>query len=132
MLCLAGLATTPGVLTRVPLASAMLALAAIGVAGVSSALASFVGSPRAFHGLINLVLMPAWLLSGALFPLETASGWINATAFVNPVAWAHRATEAALLGVGPDAFDAVLLAAFAAAGIAAASLGLSRGIDGRR
>src|SRR5271169_302254 len=32
-------------------------------------------STQAFHAIINLFLIPLWLLSGALFPLAGASGW---------------------------------------------------------
>jgi len=32
-------------------------------------------STQAFHAIINLFLIPLWLLSGALFPLSGASGW---------------------------------------------------------
>ena len=31
-------------------------------------------STQAFHAIINLFLIPLWLLSGALFPLSKASG----------------------------------------------------------
>src|SRR5208337_3601478 len=34
-------------------------------------------STQAFHAIINLFLIPLWLLSGALFPLSGASGWIR-------------------------------------------------------
>src|SRR5207249_2381899 len=34
-------------------------------------------STQAFHAIINLFLIPLWLLSGALFPLAGASGWIR-------------------------------------------------------
>ena len=33
-------------------------------------------STQAFHAIINLFLIPLWLLSGALFPLSGASGWL--------------------------------------------------------
>src|ERR1700675_4157541 len=34
-------------------------------------------STQAFHAIINLFLIPLWLLSGALFPLAGASGWLR-------------------------------------------------------
>src|ERR1700747_3313108 len=33
-------------------------------------------STSAFHAIINLFLIPLWLLSGALFPLSVASRWL--------------------------------------------------------
>ena len=35
-------------------------------------------STQAFHAIINLFLIPLWLLSGSLFPLSGASMWICA------------------------------------------------------
>src|SRR5579862_9174294 len=35
-------------------------------------------STSAFHAIINLFLIPLWLLSGALFPIAGASTWIRA------------------------------------------------------
>src|SRR5271169_3201119 len=34
-------------------------------------------STQAFHAIINLFLIPLWLLSGALFPLAGGSGWLR-------------------------------------------------------
>ncbi|HUM05727.1 MAG TPA: ABC transporter permease [Terriglobales bacterium] len=44
-------------------------------------------STQAFHAIINLFLIPLWLLSGALFPLSGASGWIRAVMYVNPLTY---------------------------------------------
>src|SRR4029079_6598653 len=42
-------------------------------------------SKQAFHAIINLFLIPLWLLSGALFPLTGASGWIRTLMLANPL-----------------------------------------------
>src|SRR6202166_219575 len=44
-------------------------------------------STQAFHAIINLFLIPLWLLSGALFPLSGASGWIRALMYMNPLTY---------------------------------------------
>jgi len=44
-------------------------------------------SSQAFHGIVNLFLIPLWLLSGALFPLNGASGWIRAIMRLNPLTY---------------------------------------------
>jgi ABC-2 type transport system permease protein len=44
-------------------------------------------STQAFHAIINLFLIPLWLLSGALFPLSGASGWLRALMRVNPLTY---------------------------------------------
>jgi ABC-2 type transport system permease protein len=48
-------------------------------------------STSAFHGIINLFLIPLWLLSGALFPLSGASGWIRVLMYMNPLTYGVEA-----------------------------------------
>jgi ABC-2 type transport system permease protein len=48
-------------------------------------------STQGFHALMNLVLMPLWLLSGALFPAEGAAGWMRVCIRLNPL---HYGLEA--------------------------------------
>ncbi|MGA7511964.1 MAG: ABC transporter permease [Candidatus Sulfotelmatobacter sp.] len=48
-------------------------------------------STSAFHGIINLFLIPLWLLSGALFPLSGASGWIRVVMYLNPLTYGVEA-----------------------------------------
>src|ERR1700758_4790774 len=48
-------------------------------------------STQAFHAIINLFLIPLWLLSGALFPLSKASGWLRAVMYVNPLTYGVEA-----------------------------------------
>jgi ABC-2 type transport system permease protein len=53
-------------------------------------------STQAFHGIINLFLIPLWLLSGALFPMSGASGWIRALMYMNPLTYGVEALRALL------------------------------------
>jgi len=48
-------------------------------------------STQAFHGIINLFLIPLWLLSGALFPIARASGWIRVLMYLNPLTYGVEA-----------------------------------------
>jgi ABC-2 type transport system permease protein len=48
-------------------------------------------STQAFHGIINLFLIPLWLLSGALFPMAGASGWIRVLMYMNPLTYGVEA-----------------------------------------
>src|SRR5271156_4676662 len=48
-------------------------------------------STQAFHAIINLFLIPLWLLSGALFPLSGASGWIRWLMYMNPLTYGVEA-----------------------------------------
>ena len=53
-------------------------------------------STQAFHGIINLFLIPLWLLSGAMFPLSRASGWIRVVMYMNPLTYGVEALRALL------------------------------------
>jgi ABC-2 type transport system permease protein len=53
-------------------------------------------STQAFHGIINLFLIPLWLLSGALFPIAKASGWIRILMYLNPLTYGVEALRVLL------------------------------------
>jgi ABC-2 type transport system permease protein len=61
-------------------------------------------STQAFHGIVNLFLIPLWLLSGALFPLAGASGWIRALMQLNPLTYGVEALRALLYPEAPVTF----------------------------
>lgn len=44
-------------------------------------------STQAFHGIINLFLIPLWMLSGAMFSVDNASGWIRVLMKLNPLTY---------------------------------------------
>ncbi len=44
-------------------------------------------STGGFHAVINLFLIPLWLLSGSMFPLSGASVWIRAIMRMNPLTY---------------------------------------------
>jgi len=53
-------------------------------------------SAQAFHAIVNLFLIPLWLLSGALFPVNRASGWIAWVMRLNPLTYGLDALRTAL------------------------------------
>ncbi len=53
-------------------------------------------STQAFHAIINLFLIPLWLLSGALFPLSGASGWLRLLMQLNPLTYGVEALRGLL------------------------------------
>lgn len=74
---------------------------AFSLTALGFALAWRMESAQAFHAIVNLFLIPLWLLSGALFPVNRASGWI---------AWVMRLN---LLTYGLDALRTALFPATA-------------------
>jgi ABC-2 type transport system permease protein len=62
-------------------------------------------STQAFHAIINLFLIPLWLLSGALFPLSGASGWIRAVMYANPLTYGVEALRTLMYPQAPSSFS---------------------------
>lgn len=78
-------------------------------------------STAVFPAIMNVLIMPLWLLSGALFP-AAADSWMRYAVAVNPVAYATAAVrrafygDAAALGSVPDYATALTVSVvFAAA-----------------
>jgi len=55
-------------------------------------------SMQGFHSVMNILLMPMWLLSGALFPLDGASTWIRVLMTVNPLTYGVAGLRGILFG----------------------------------
>lgn len=101
-------------------AAGMLVMTAIGLSGTCTALAWHFRSIEGFHGVMSGLLMPAWLLSGAVFLPGSTSDAMAAVMLFNPLAYAH-ASMASLLGAGePQPVAVVLAILFGVAGFAAA------------
>lgn len=72
-------------------------LVAFGLAGVGFWLAWRLDSTQGFHSVMNLFLIPMWLLSGALFPAEGAPLWLRWAMKANPIAYGIAALRHGLL-----------------------------------
>lgn len=85
-------------ITPLGILGAVAALACISAAliGIGLALAWMVDSTQGFHGVMNAILMPMWLTSGAVFPVENSAGWLKVIALINPLTWTHTAMRSAL------------------------------------
>src|SRR3954465_4260230 len=76
-------------------------------------------STQAFHAIINLFLMPLWMLSGSLFPVGGASHWIALVIRANPLTYGVEALRSSLYpelgnGLGLSTFTCLMvLGAFA-------------------
>lgn len=112
-----------------PLATLALFCTALGIAGIGLAAAWWVDSSQGFHGVMNLVLMPMWLLSGSVFPLEGASGWMRLLMMANPVTWCTKALHASLGNpTGDTTLSWIITILFACSGIALGWATLGRGV----
>ena len=71
-------------------------LVAFSLTALGFAIAWRMESTQGFHAIINLFLIPLWLLSGALFPISGASGWIKWLMEVNPLTYGQDALQLVL------------------------------------
>jgi ABC-2 type transport system permease protein len=62
-------------------------LVSFALTALGFAVAWSLDSAQAFHAIINLFLIPLWLLSGAMFPIAHASKWIRAVMLANPLTY---------------------------------------------
>lgn len=76
----------------------ILSLISFSLTGLGFALAWRMDSIQGFHAIMNLFLMPLWMLSGALFPTEGASGWIRILMKLNPLSYAMNLLRATIYG----------------------------------
>ncbi len=75
---------------------ASLAVLAVGLAGLGFLIAWRMDTTQGFHAVMNLVLVPLWLLSGALFPIKGAAAWIEIVILLNPLYYGMSAFRQAL------------------------------------
>lgn len=116
--------------------AALLAVAAIGITAVGFVIAWRMDSTQGFHAVMNLVLMPMWLLSGAFFPIpawRSGAGMsdyaLHAAMRLNPLTYAVSGARQLLYGASsPENFWQpslgvcwLVTAAFAVATIALAT-----------
>lgn len=73
--------------SRIGASLAVMALMALGLTGLGFVGAWRSGSIQGFHGVMNLLLMPMWLLSGAVFPASGAHGVVRAIMAANPLTY---------------------------------------------
>ncbi len=62
-------------------------------------------STQAFHAVVNLILIPLWLLSGALFPASGASGWLHWIMLANPLTYGVDALRNGLFPTAHTTFS---------------------------
>lgn len=79
-------------------AAGVLAVLAVSMTAIGFAFAWVLDSVQGFHAIMNLVLVPMWLLSGAFFPLSGAPGWLSALMRLDPLTYGVAALRWVLYG----------------------------------
>jgi ABC-2 type transport system permease protein len=81
-----------------PLMAAMLLLTSIGLSSMGFAIAWWLDSTQGYHVVMSVLLIPLWILSGAMFPLTGASSWIGWMMRSNPMSYGVDGIRRALTG----------------------------------
>lgn len=131
---LAGLSPTLGGLLG---AIVMLAVIAVSLTTLGFMIAWKMESTQGFHAVMNLLLIPMWLLSGAFFPAAGASPWMEFVMRLNPLTYGMASIRWTLdpNSIGPDsalpslAVSIALTCGFAIAAFVAATRMASAPLD---
>ena len=107
---------------------------AFALAGMGFLIAWPMDSTHGFHAIMNLVLIPMWLLSGALFPPSGAPAWLQWVIALNPVTYCVLAVQWILYddvravtgGSPPSAVVAIGVTVAFAVAVCAASVWVAR------
>jgi ABC-2 type transport system permease protein len=86
-------------------------------------------STQGFHAIMNIFLMPLWMMSGALFPMPSGTGWLYWVGALNPVSYGVTAirsafSEGAANGIPPGYLTGLIVTALFAALMFAISVNL--------
>ncbi len=103
LLPLAPLVGIPLTLGQVVGLMAFLFLLAFGLTAFGFVLAWQLDSTHGFHAVVNLIFIPMWLVSGALFPMSGASAWVAWLMRVNPLTYSTAGLQRLLFQHPADA-----------------------------
>jgi len=79
-------------------AVAVMFVLGMGLTSLGLCLAWPMDSTAGFHAVMNLLLMPMWFLSGAVFPLDSAPWLMRAMMWANPLTYGQAAMSSLLQG----------------------------------
>jgi ABC-2 type transport system permease protein len=109
----------------------MLVLATGAFACMSMLIAAAVRTRERFMGIGQLVMMPLFFASSALYPLSIMPGWLHVVARINPLTYEVQGLRQMLVGVGGAGelwLDFLVVLGFLAAMVAAATRAYPRAI----
>ncbi len=86
-LCFAPLAGVRIDLVELVPIAAVVFLISFTLTGLGFVIAWRMNSTSGFHAIMNLLLVPMWMVSGSLFPMATAHGFVKWLMWVNPLTY---------------------------------------------
>jgi ABC-2 type transport system permease protein len=103
LLPLAPFVGIPLSLLQVLALAGVMVLVSFGLTALGFVFAWRLDSTHGFHALVNLFLIPMWLLSGALFPISGASSWVAWIMRLNPLTYSMNLLRGVLFMNDPGA-----------------------------
>jgi len=76
----------------------IMVLVSFALTGLGFLLAWNMDSTQGFHAIMNVFLLPMWMLSGSFFPPEGAAGWIKIVMLANPMTYGVDLLRAGIYG----------------------------------
>jgi len=68
--------------------------------GFGLIIATKLGNLEGFMAIMNLIVFPIFLLSGALFPIQSMPSWLKYIMYINPLTYGVDGLRGTLIGVG--------------------------------
>lgn len=90
-----GVQMTPLIFIMVTIISIIIS---IGFSGLGLLIASFMDSMEGFNLVMSFVILPIFLLSGALFPVTNLPTWLNFIVYLDPLTYGVDALRGVILG----------------------------------
>jgi ABC-2 type transport system permease protein len=115
-----------------PALAASFLLVGFSMTGLGFLVAWPMDSTQGFHAIMNVVLMPMWMVSGALFPLPSGNsviGWLGAA---NPVTYGVSAIRQSLGGPAVSGMPSLGLSLMVTLGFCVVTYALSYRLVSRR
>jgi len=91
-------------LAAIVVTTAMMAIIAFALTSIGLIIAWRIESTQGFHAIMNLILIPIWLLSGAFFPAEGTPMWLRWTMKLNPLTYGMTALRRGLYLAEPSVY----------------------------
>lgn len=104
-------------LYSLPLALVFMVLISLSFVSLGLAIASRMEDMHGFQLVMNFLIMPMFLLSSALFPLDGLPAWLKTVSYLDPLTYGVDGLRGLFLGYShfPVLLDLIILAGFCAA-----------------
>ncbi|MDI6644938.1 MAG: ABC transporter permease [Methanobacteriaceae archaeon] len=76
----------------------LIVMISMGLAGLGLLIASFTDSMEGFNLILSFIVLPMFLLSGALFPITGLPSWLQFAVYLNPLTYGVDALRFTILG----------------------------------